>query len=76
MVPLDVDAEFDPNGGWYRACGICGSLWATKVDEGLKNNGSDAGSRTEALAVGGKKGQETTQGQAVSVPRDWNWSTF
>ena len=80
LVPLDVDAEFDPRGGWWRACGVCGGMWAEKAMNGFRGKngvGPEHMESAKAKAIGMDRKEGEVDGQAAaSVPRDWNWSTF
>ncbi|KAI1375025.1 FYVE-domain-containing protein [Hypoxylon crocopeplum] len=86
-IPLDQDANYNPRGAPSRACSHCFSefkAWRSRTNSQASSDSSSAGreSRTAPTSpavstpatIQGSHGQH--QEVAMSVPRDWNWSTF
>lgn len=84
-IPLDQDANFNPRGFQSRACQHCYSQFkewrsransqssaAASSETGSNDSPTTPISASPAVCVG-KPG---LQDLAMSVPRDWNWSTF
>ncbi|KAI1450926.1 FYVE-domain-containing protein [Annulohypoxylon stygium] len=84
-VPLDQDANYNPRGTPSRACSHCFSefkAWRSRTNSQASSETSSThvGSQTVPTSpavstpINGQNGQH--QDVAMSVPRDWNWSTF
>jgi hypothetical protein len=88
-VPLDESANYNPRGVLSRSCAHCYGdfkVWRSRNS----SNASSAGQRTvkgsqtvpvSPISASPAKASPTTPGKAqaevaVSVPSDWNWSTF
>lgn len=88
-VPLDESANYNPRGLLSRSCAHCYGdfkVWRSRNS----SDASSAGQRTakgsqtvpaSPISASPAKGSPTTPGKAqaevaVSVPSDWNWSTF
>lgn len=88
-VPLDESANYNPRGVLSRSCAHCYGdfkVWRSRNS----SNASSAGQRTakgcqtvpvSPICASPAKASPTTPGKAqaevaVSVPSDWNWSTF
>ncbi|KAI0389824.1 FYVE zinc finger protein [Xylariaceae sp. FL0594] len=90
-VPLDQDANYNPRGMRSRACGHCYSEfqgWCSRTN----SQGSSQGSSDDASLPPGPQTAPSSPiittptgiklppphpaEVAMSVPRDWNWSTF
>ncbi|KAH9898908.1 FYVE-domain-containing protein [Xylariomycetidae sp. FL2044] len=83
-IPLDDQADFNPKGTLSRACNHCYNefkLWRS-TNSRASSEGSTPGSRTAPASPivstpnSGKGPHGHHQEVAMSVPRDWNWSTF
>ncbi|KAI1102632.1 FYVE-domain-containing protein [Jackrogersella minutella] len=86
-VPLDQDANYNPRGTPSRACSHCFSEfreWRSRTnsqassDASSTNKGSQTAPSSPAISTpaGIKGANGRHQEIAMSVPRDWNWSTF
>ncbi|KAI0380908.1 FYVE-domain-containing protein [Hypomontagnella monticulosa] len=85
-VPLDQDANYNPRGTPSRACSHCFSefkAWRSRTNSQASSDAStDRGSQTAPTspAVSAPSAIQNLHGPhqeiAMSVPRDWNWSTF
>ncbi|KAI0480701.1 hypothetical protein GGR56DRAFT_286478 [Xylariaceae sp. FL0804] len=85
VVPLDQDANYNPRGSVGRACAHCFSdfqAWRSRTNSQASSEHETVthGSRTVPASpitpTAAAKGQSQHQEIAMSVPRDWNWSTF
>ncbi|KAI0179953.1 FYVE-domain-containing protein [Hypoxylon sp. FL1284] len=85
-VPLDQDANYNPRGTLSRACLHCYSefnVWRSRTNSQASSE-DESGSRTSHTAPASPVALTPTaiqsanghQDVAMSVPRDWNWSTF
>ncbi|KAK4985079.1 Zn finger protein [Elasticomyces elasticus] len=86
-VPLDQHARFHPDGITDRSCDSCWADYKTWKRARRSRGNSTVSSQEAATAAtpsapigaGTVRGAQTEQkvgSVAVSVPRDWNWSTF
>lgn len=88
-VPLDESANYNPRGLLSRSCAHCYGdfkVWRSRNSSDASTAGqrSAKGSQTvpaSPISASPAKGSPTTPGKAqaevaVSVPSDWNWSTF
>ncbi|KAI7780144.1 hypothetical protein LA080_016333 [Diaporthe eres] len=88
-VPLDESANYNPRGLLSRSCAHCYGdfkVWRSRNSSDASSAGqrSAKGSQTvpaSPISASPAKGSPTTPGKAqaevaVSVPSDWNWSTF
>ncbi|KAI0114914.1 FYVE-domain-containing protein [Daldinia grandis] len=86
-VPLDQDANYNPKGTPSRACSHCFSefrAWRSRTNSQASSDTSSTGRESQTAptspaasaptAIQGSNGHH--QEIAMSVPRDWNWSTF
>ncbi|OTB08620.1 hypothetical protein M426DRAFT_158538 [Hypoxylon sp. CI-4A] len=82
-VPLDQDANYNPRGTPSRACSHCFSefkQWRSRTNSQASSDDSSGHSQTVPTSpavstpIQGQNGRH--QDVAMSVPRDWNWSTF
>ncbi|KAL7626992.1 Zn finger protein [Parahypoxylon ruwenzoriense] len=86
-IPLDQDANYNPRGTLSRACSHCFSefeAWRSRTNSQASSEDSSAARESQTApaspavstpsAIQGLNGQH--QDVAMSVPRDWNWSTF
>lgn len=90
MIPLDQEARFHPSGSPQRSCDTCWADYQTwnyarKSRTSSIASGDTATAHSGAInvvgghdsAIGMGSNKDTKVGSiAVSVPRDWNWSTF
>ncbi|KAF7556085.1 hypothetical protein G7046_g6399 [Stylonectria norvegica] len=83
VVPLDQAAKFNPRATPSRTCGHCFEEYKVWYSQNNSQVSSTAGSdathtipSTPITAGPGDKNLPTTPEVAISVPRDWNWSTF
>ncbi|KAI1777632.1 FYVE-domain-containing protein [Hypoxylon cercidicola] len=86
-VPLDQDANYNPRGTLSRACSHCFSefkMWRSRTNSQASSE-DESGSRNSRTAPASPMGSSPAaiqganghhQEVAMSVPRDWNWSTF
>lgn len=88
-IPLDEDASFNPKGTDSRSCAHCYMTYRAWCSQASSDSDSDngtmvlGGSQTapaspiaSALPAGIKGRAKHPAEVALSVPRDWNWSTF
>lgn len=90
-VPLDQDANYNPRGTASRACFHCYSgfkAWRSRTNSQasseessvIHGHGPNTAPTSPIFATPvGMKGGPTPKARAevaMSVPRDWNWSTF
>ncbi|KAI1812677.1 FYVE zinc finger protein [Poronia punctata] len=86
-IPLDQDANYNPRGMKSRACGHCYSefqAWCSRTNSQSSSDGSPVppGAQTAPTSpiaptsTGIKLPAAHPAEVAMSVPRDWNWSTF
>ena len=87
-VPLDQNANYNPKGTPSRACAHCFSAfkaWRSRTNSQASSDGSSVANNgphtapaspvaTTPTAV--KGANQHPSEVAMSVPRDWNWSTF
>ncbi|KAI1393696.1 FYVE-domain-containing protein [Hypoxylon trugodes] len=83
-VPLDQDANYNPRGTPSRACSHCFSefkTWRSRTNSQASSEDSRESqtapvspTASTPTAIQGVHNQH--QDMAMSVPRDWNWSTF
>lgn len=86
-IPLDQDANYNPKGTLSRACSHCFSefkSWRSRTNSQASSEDESGGRNSQTTAsspiastpttIKGQNGQH--QEVAMSVPRDWNWSTF
>lgn len=87
-VPLDESANYNPRGVPVRACAHCHSRfkeWRARANSGdaaaaAAGDGRDSPGHsplsTSPIGCKGKPTAASVAEVAISVPRDWNWSTF
>ncbi|RYP30804.1 hypothetical protein DL767_006085 [Monosporascus sp. MG133] len=88
-VPLDQDANYNPRGTPSRACFHCFSAfkaWRSRTNSQASSDNSSVTNGSQSApaspVVSGPTAKNMAQRQqhpseiAMSVPRDWNWSTF
>lgn len=90
-VPLDENARYNPRGTPVRACAHCHGQFkewrsrANSQDSSITSSQSthsgvstpgDSPLSTSPIGCRGKPTPPSVTEVAVSVPRDWNWSTF
>lgn len=91
-VPLDEGARYNPRGVPVRACAHCYSQfkeWRSRANSQdssvvVSSQPTSSGASTPAesplstspIGCKGKPTPPSVVEVAVSVPRDWNWSTF
>ncbi|KAI0166682.1 FYVE zinc finger protein [Xylariaceae sp. FL1272] len=87
-IPLDQDANYNPRGLISRACGHCYSefqAWRSRTNsQASSDDSSDQQARGSQTAPAspitttpiGKTAPPHPAEIAMSVPRDWHWSTF
>ena len=90
-VPLDESANYNPRGVPVRACAHCYSRfkeWRSRANSRDYSSTAAAASAggggglpesplsTSPIGCKGKPTPPSVAEVAVSVPRDWNWSTF
>ncbi|KAI1417561.1 FYVE-domain-containing protein [Hypoxylon sp. FL1857] len=86
-VPLDQDANYNPRGTPSRACKHCFTefkAWRSRTNSQASSENSSDGRSSQtapsspAIATPSTIPSQNGQHQdvAMSVPRDWNWSTF
>ncbi|KAI0025041.1 hypothetical protein F4780DRAFT_491659 [Xylariomycetidae sp. FL0641] len=86
FIPLDQDARYNPKGAVSRACAHCYTefqTWRSRTNSQASSEDLNMppGSQTAPTSpIGtnpiGLKPHGHHQEVALSVPRDWNWSTF
>ncbi|GAW25731.1 putative zinc finger protein [Rosellinia necatrix] len=86
-VPLDQNANYNPRGAISRACGHCYSefqAWRTRTNSEASSDGSPVNqvpqtapaSPITTTLTGITPPAPHPAEIAMSVPRDWHWSTF
>ncbi|KAI1502717.1 hypothetical protein F5X99DRAFT_150107 [Biscogniauxia marginata] len=85
-IPLDQDANYNPRGTSSRACSHCYlefKEWRSRTNSQSSEDShviqgvrTTPASPTVSTPVGMKGALLQHQEVAMSVPRDWNWSTF
>ncbi|KAI1276524.1 FYVE zinc finger protein [Xylaria sp. FL0933] len=86
-IPLDQDANYNPRGTTSRACAHCYSefrAWRSRTNSQASSDDSSVkqGSKTAPTSpiittpTGAKAQAPHPAEVAMSVPRDWHWSTF
>lgn len=88
-IPLDEHANYNPRGTPSRACAHCYAefkTWRSRTnsqassDTSTQNGHGSATTPTSPIVASptacGKNGAPKVPDAALSVPRDWNWSTF
>jgi hypothetical protein len=84
-IPLDQDANYNPKGTPSRACSHCYSAfreWRSRTNsQASSDDSSSHAARTAPTSPCvstpiAKDAQKHPAEVAMSVPRDWNWSTF
>jgi hypothetical protein len=85
LVPLDQNARFHPDGVPSRACDLCWSAhlrWQENRSDRLNKIQNNMNAQQVGVSVPESETAENSESNAqsgevaVSVPRDWNWSTF